>query len=47
VKRVYIPLPDPATRTALVRRLLNAQKHGIKEADMARLVAMADGYSCR
>lgn len=30
VKKVYIPLPDPVARKALIRHLLSSQKHGLR-----------------
>ena len=46
VKRVYIPLPEGATRKALLVHLLKEHKHSLSENDIQRLVASTEGYSC-
>jgi len=49
VKRIYIPLPDAAARTALVTHLMAKQQQaGGKEVPqnvIKRVVKMTDGYS--
>lgn len=45
-KKVYIPLPDVVTREALVKNLLQLQKHNLKVADLSRVVDSTEGYSC-
>ena len=46
VKRIYIPLPEPATRQNLLEHLLNSHKHSLGSRDFKRLVSLTDGYSC-
>ncbi|KAJ1563981.1 hypothetical protein HK405_000090 [Cladochytrium tenue] len=46
VKRVYIPLPGPETRVALLRQLLRGHAHSLGPTDLARVVQLTDGYSC-
>lgn len=43
VRRQYIPLPEPETRSLQLRTLLGQQKHGLCEADIEKLVALTDG----
>ncbi|KAI8912065.1 P-loop containing nucleoside triphosphate hydrolase protein [Powellomyces hirtus] len=45
VKRIYIPLPEPATRAALIDHLLREQKHSLSRPEMAQLLRMTEGYS--
>ncbi|KAJ3408758.1 hypothetical protein HDV05_004767 [Chytridiales sp. JEL 0842] len=45
VKRIYIPLPEPSTRTALLRHLLRDQRHVLTDSDFKRLVQVTEGYS--
>lgn len=45
VKRQYIPLPEPETRGAHLRRLLSQQNHTLTDRDIDRLVALTDGMS--
>ncbi|KAJ3141836.1 hypothetical protein HDU90_006185 [Geranomyces variabilis] len=45
VKRIYIPLPEPATRAALIDHLLTGQKHGLSRPDIAQLLRLTEGYS--
>ncbi len=45
-KKVYIPLPDKGTRLALLRNLLQNQKHSLQTAQLSRLVDLTEGYSC-
>jgi spastin len=43
VKRIYIPLPEPQTREALLRHLMGA--HQLPQKDMKELVRLTEGYS--
>jgi SpoVK/Ycf46/Vps4 family AAA+-type ATPase len=48
-KRVYVPLPDVAARTALVTQLLpcdGAVRCDLSDNDRADLIARIEGYSC-
>lgn len=46
-KRVYVAMPDPLTRRALVGHLLARHSdHKLTEADMGRVVSLTAGYSC-
>lgn len=45
VRRQYIPLPEPETRLAQIRKLLAHQKHTLDDKDQAKLVDMTDGFS--
>ncbi|ROT42694.1 AAA-domain-containing protein [Sodiomyces alkalinus F11] len=45
VRRQYIPLPEPETRSAQLRTLLGQQKHTLSEAHIAKLVDLTDGFS--
>ncbi|KAI9676888.1 MAG: hypothetical protein M1817_006727 [Caeruleum heppii] len=45
VRRQYIPLPEGEVRAKQLRTLLGHQKHVLDEADIARLVALTDGFS--
>ena len=45
VRRQYIPLPEPWVRESQLRRLMGAQKHGLKDIDFAVLVQLTDGGS--
>eukprot|EP01091_Cochliopodium_minus_P010778 TRINITY_DN2937_c0_g1_i1.p1 TRINITY_DN2937_c0_g1~~TRINITY_DN2937_c0_g1_i1.p1 ORF type:complete len:725 (-),score=256.78 TRINITY_DN2937_c0_g1_i1:84-2207(-) len=44
-KRLYIPLPDPVSRRALLNNLLRGQEHDISEEDLTKIVEKTDGYS--
>jgi spastin len=45
-RRIYVPLPDVAGRTALLRRLLGADAaFALPPAELARLVEQTEGYS--
>lgn len=44
-KRVYVPLPDAVSRSALVHRLLFKERHELLEADIEEVVRASDGYS--
>lgn len=43
VKRIYIPLPEPGTRAALIEHLLLGHKHTLTGGDRDRLVALTEG----
>ncbi|KAI8999496.1 P-loop containing nucleoside triphosphate hydrolase protein [Gaertneriomyces semiglobifer] len=45
VKRVYIPLPEPPTRTALLEHLLRGHMHDMTRKELDRIVAVTEGYS--
>nr|KAJ3416204.1 hypothetical protein HK105_001311 [Polyrhizophydium stewartii] len=45
VKRIYIPLPEPATRAALLHHLLKNHKNAVSDGDMQKLVTATAGYS--
>ncbi|KAI8918724.1 P-loop containing nucleoside triphosphate hydrolase protein [Entophlyctis helioformis] len=45
VKRIYIPLPESATRSALLMHLLNNHRHSLSASDIRRLVSATQGYS--
>jgi spastin len=45
VKRIYIPLPEPEARLALVEHLLSSCSHTLSRADLHSLSRMTDGYS--
>lgn len=45
VKRIYIPLPEPITRTILFQHLLKEQNHNLSGIDFAAIVKMTNGYS--
>ena len=45
-RRIYIPLPDPTTRAALLRKLLKkAGKHELTKADFQTVVKRTKGFS--
>ncbi|RKO99204.1 hypothetical protein CXG81DRAFT_14830 [Caulochytrium protostelioides] len=44
-RRIYIPLPEPATRGALLAALLEQQPHTLTPRQLEQLVARTDGYS--
>ncbi|KAI8914320.1 spastin-like protein [Gorgonomyces haynaldii] len=44
-KRVYIPLPDPETRIALIKNLLHDHKHTLSDRDLQKITALTNGYS--
>jgi SpoVK/Ycf46/Vps4 family AAA+-type ATPase len=46
VKRIYIPLPETATRQNLFEHLLGTHQHSLGARDFKRLVSLTDGYSC-
>lgn len=43
VKRQYIPLPEPTTRSSQLRRLLSQQNHTLTDHDIDRLVTLTEG----
>lgn len=45
VKRIYIPLPDPAGRMQLFLTLLRGTLHRVTQSDVSELVSRTDGYS--
>ncbi|KAJ1328447.1 hypothetical protein BSLG_010179 [Batrachochytrium salamandrivorans] len=45
VKRIYIPLPEASTRSALIKHLLGNHKHSLTDSDIRRLVGASAGYS--
>lgn len=45
VKRIYIPLPDPDARRALIIGLLTGQKAKLSDADLSKLIKSTEGYS--
>ena len=45
VKRIYIPLPEPETRLALLKLLLQAHEHALSEYDFKNIVGSTQGYS--
>jgi spastin len=45
VRRILVPLPDAAAREALLRRTLAGAAFALPARDVARLVALTDGYS--
>ncbi|EGY19090.1 SAP1 [Verticillium dahliae VdLs.17] len=45
VRRQYIPLPEPETRSTQLRTLLSQQKHGLSDYDVEELVTLTDGFS--
>lgn len=46
VKRLYIPLPDEDTRSALLHILLRKNENRISEEEVAQLTKRSEGYSC-
>ncbi len=45
VKRIYIPLPDDASRRQLFKNLLTNIAHSVREDDLDKLVRLTDEYS--
>ncbi|KAJ3055639.1 hypothetical protein HK097_009838 [Rhizophlyctis rosea] len=45
VKRIYIPLPEPLTREALIRHLLRDHHHVLSNSDVKKIVRLTEGYS--
>ncbi|QLL32295.1 hypothetical protein HG536_0C04640 [Torulaspora globosa] len=45
VRRQYIPLPEPETRSVQLKRLLSHQKHSLTDEDFTDLLKLTDGFS--
>lgn len=45
VRRQYIPLPEPETRSVQLSQLLSYQKHTLNEEDFVELVELTAGFS--
>ncbi|KAK2747814.1 AAA family ATPase, partial [Colletotrichum kahawae] len=45
VRRQYIPLPEPETRSTQLRTLLGQQKHSLTDPDIDKLIGLTDGFS--
>ncbi|KAI1333467.1 AAA-domain-containing protein [Xylariaceae sp. FL0016] len=45
VRRQYIPLPEPETRSTQLKTLLGQQKHDLTDADIAELIGLTEGFS--
>jgi ATP-dependent 26S proteasome regulatory subunit len=45
-RRIYIPLPDPLPRRALLALLLRRAPHTLAEDQIDEIVRLTDGYSC-
>lgn len=45
VRRQYIPLPEPETRSVQLKRLLSHQKHTLTDEDFIDLLKLTDGFS--
>ena len=45
VRRQYIPLPEAWVREQQLRKLMQAQKHSLRDKDIAVLVAVTENYS--
>lgn len=45
VRRQYIPLPEPETRSVHLKRLLSHQKHTLTDEDFTTLLTLTDGFS--
>lgn len=45
VRRQYIPLPEPETRSHHIDKLLSRQKNALGPKDRAKLVKLTDGFS--
>jgi spastin len=45
VRRIYIPLPEAATRAELIAQLLSQQSSALSHADLAMVVAASHGFS--
>ena len=43
VKRIYIPLPEPSTREALIRHLLRDHHHVLSNSDIKKIVRLTEG----
>lgn len=45
VRRQYIPLPEPETRSVQLKKLLSHQKHTLTDEDFIDLLKLTDGFS--
>lgn len=45
VRRQYIPLPEPETRSAQLKKLLSYQKHTVTDEDFLELLTLTEGFS--
>lgn len=45
-KRIYIPLPELETRSALVKILLAKAQHSVTDEEADRVAELTDGFSC-
>lgn len=45
-KRIYVPLPEHATRYNLLTNLLKNENHCLRDSDVQRICHQLDGYSC-
>lgn len=45
VRRQYIPLPEPETRSVQLKRLLSHQKHSLTDEDFTDLLKLTNGFS--
>lgn len=45
VRRQYIPLPEPHVREQQLRKLLQSQKHTLKDKDIQVLIGVTENYS--
>lgn len=44
-KRIYVPLPDKATRKLIATRLLSKNKHSLTKAQFNKVANLTEGYS--
>lgn len=44
-KRIYVTLPDHATRVLLLRRLLSRHNNPLSQEELAKLATVTEGYS--
>jgi SpoVK/Ycf46/Vps4 family AAA+-type ATPase len=45
-KRIYVPLPEQATRYNLLSHLLDGENHCLAESEVQVIASQLDGYSC-
>ena len=45
MKRIYVPMPDAASRQALLKNTLQGQACRLSRSDLEHLVGLTDGYS--
>ena len=45
VKRLYIPLPDERSRTVMLRKQLERNKHNLTSEDFSMIAAKTEGFS--